>query len=55
MFELSDWDTFLQLMKSELIDKEIEEEPRPKLNSAYQLLSKMVKQIKDKNHAHVVK
>ena len=54
-FKLEDWDTFLELMKSELIDKEIEEEARPKLNSAYQLLSKIVKQIKEKNQEHMLK
>ena len=42
VFELKDWETFLELMKNELIEKEIEEEPRSKLKLTHQLLSDMV-------------
>ena len=48
-FELSDWDTFLKLMKNELIDKEIEEEPRAKCIFAHKLLSDMLKGINHHN------
>ena len=35
VFELKDWDTFLRLMKIELIDKELGDEAQSKLNFTY--------------------
>ena len=46
---MADWDTFLELMKKELMKKEIQEEAQSKLKSVYELLSKMVNGVTYKN------